>query len=621
MTMTRRSVLASGLALLMAAPGPAFAAQIVSVARPSGPAGVSIGTAGLGRVQAMTGLQSPAGVLRLSSSLRGASSLAAPAVRGQSAAPAVWDSVRPAPADLPIPQAPVLGAELLPAGAPQAGSVKAAAVLQEARKVLAGASSPQGPRTESSPVAAKGSWDAFWSRGRAPASDGSAVPGAESSPSPLAFPEARTSARTTVPSPAQSAPSAKKAPSLWRAMALPLGLGAVWGAARLALPARLPGFWAQAAPYMAGAGFLLAAYALSGLARRGVDLLAARLHWQPGTAMAVRFGASVLVYAAGGAMALHAIGVTTAALLATFGIGGVAMTMAAKEFIGNFLEGVKILLTRPFSIGDRIKTGAQEYTVKDMDLRYMSLARPDGGVTMMTYSQLSGKPVTVFREYTHRRLPGSALSSLWTDMGRLAKALPRQSLLRASLWTGLGVGLAAALPFMPVLLPLKALASAPAWLPYLKAGMALLAAHSIEKGATGFIRRLAESRDWSPQQAVVLKLAVQLAVYLAGGTVALHFLGLTWSTLLKSLGATSIAVGWASADVIGNLIQGFWILATHPFTLGDRIEVGAVAGAVADMNMSYVVLRHEDGSHTLLPYAVLKGSPFTVLSKALDPAQ
>jgi small-conductance mechanosensitive channel len=401
-------------------------------------------------------------------------------------------------------------------------------------------------------------------------------------------------------------------------MALPLGLGAVWGAARLALPARLPGFWAPAAPYMAGAGFLLAAYALNGLARRGVDVLAKRLHWQPGTAMAARFGASVLVYAAGGALALHALGVTSATLLATFGIGGVAMTMAAKEFIGNFLEGAKVLVNRPFAIGDRIRIGTQEYAVKDMDLRYMHLSRLDGGVTLMTYTQLSDRAITVFREYSHKR---ALRSSLWSDVGRLAKALPRQSLLRASLWTGLGVGLAAALPFMPALLPLKALASAPAWLPYLKAGMALLAAHSIEKGATGFIRRLAESRDWSPQQAVVLKLAVQLAVYLAGGTVALHFLGLTWSTLLKSLGATSIAVGWASADVIGNLIQGFWILATHPFTLGDRIEVGAVSGVVADMNMSYVVLSHEDGGHTLLPYAVLKGSPFTVLPKAPDPAQ
>ena len=95
-----------------------------------------------------------------------------------------------------------------------------------------------------------------------------------------------------------------------------------------------------------------------------------------------------------------------------------------------------------------------------------------------------------------------------------------------------------------------------------------------------------------------------------------HFFGMTWSALLKSLGATSIAVGWTSSDIIGNLIQGFWILASHPFAIGDQIEVGAVSGTVADMNLSYVVLEHADKSHTLVPYAVLKASPFTVLSKA-----
>ncbi len=540
----------------------------------------------------MTGLQSSFGPAGLSPSLQGASSLSAPTVRA--GLPAVWASVRPAPADLPIPQvAGLVSPAVILAGAPQAGSVRASAVVQEARKVLADVSSPQGSPAAASPVSSKSGWDAFWSRSRAPASEPDAVPGTESAPEPLSSPKLQGSPAPSVPAPAVG-PEAKKVPSFWRAMGLPLGLSAVWGAARLALPAKAPLFWVGAAPYVAGAGFLIAAYAISGLARRGVDVLAKRLHWKPGTAMAARFGASVLVYVVGGALALHAVGVTSATLLATFGIGGVAMTMAAKEFIGNFLEGAKVLVNRPFAIRDRIRIGTQEYTVKDMDLRYMHLARPDGGVTLMTYTQLSDRAITVFREYSHKR---ALRSSLWSDMGRLAKALP----------------------LLPSLLPFQIMAAAPAWLSYAKAGMALLAAHSIEKGAIGFIRRLAESRDWSPQQAVVLKLAVQLAVYLAGGTVALHFLGLTWATLLKSLGATSIAVGWASADIIGNLIQGFWILATHPFTLGDRIEVGAVSGVVADMNLSYVVLSHEDGSHTLLPHAVLKGSPFTVLSKAPDP--
>jgi small-conductance mechanosensitive channel len=296
------------------------------------------------------------------------------------------------------------------------------------------------------------------------------------------------------------------------------------------------------------------------------------------------------------------------------------MTMAAKDTIGNFLEGLKILINHPFAIGDRVKIGGREYTVRDMDLRYLSLAREDGGVTMMTYSQLSEQTITIFREYAQRRT-SPALRSLWTGMSRLVKDLPRPSLLKASVWTALGVGLAAALPFLPALLPVHLLtaaagATASSWLPYAQGAMTLLATSALGRGVVGFVRRMAEDRGWQPQHAVVLRLAVQLGVALVGGTVALRFFGMTWAALLKSLGATSIAVGWTSSDLIGNLIQGFWILVSHPFAIGDQIEVGAVSGTVADMNLSYVVLEHADKSHTLVPYAVLKASPFTVLSKA-----
>jgi small-conductance mechanosensitive channel len=306
--------------------------------------------------------------------------------------------------------------------------------------------------------------------------------------------------------------------------------------------------------------------------------------------------------------------VSTVALLATFGIGGVAMTMAAKEFIGNFLAGMKILVTRPYVIGDRIRIGTADYTVKDMNLRYVELARPDAGTTMMTYTQLSEKPVTVFGEYAAKRGPARAHAgaSLWSDLYRLAREQPKLSILASSLWTVLGIGLAVALPFTPALLPIKAVA---AFIPYIQGAVTLMAARSLEKGAVGFIRRLAESRGWSPQGTVVVKLGVQLLTYLVGGSIALRFFGLTWSALMKTLGASSIAFGWASADVIGNLIQGFWILMNHPFTIGDRIEIGTVSGTVIDMNLKFVVLQGADQSYTLVPYALIKSSPFTVLPK------
>ncbi|MCX5794761.1 MAG: mechanosensitive ion channel [Elusimicrobia bacterium] len=612
MTKTWRAPLAASLAALLAAPGPVFAGQVAAVlphAAAPVPAGGTFGVAGL---RAQAGLSHGLELGALSGSLRGTSLLVSPTpLVVQTAALVVPTAL------VPVAVSPVV--EAPQTTAPQtAAAPHATAQLEAARSVLDKGTVGEG-RTQD-PADTKGVWDAFWSRSRfsAAPSDGALTPGADSKPVPLAAAQPAPASKAVVPGPAQEGSQTRG----WlRKLAAPLSLAALWGAARFTLPSRLPGFWAKAAPYMSGAGILLAAYAVNGLAQRGVGSLAKRLDWKPGTVTAARLGTSVAVYAVGGAVALHAAGVSTAALLATFGIGGVAMSMAAKDFIGNFLEGVKMLANHPFVVGDRVKIGAQEYTVKDMDLRYLSLARPDGGVTLMTYAQLAEKTVTIFREYAQRGQPGaSSLGSLWTSMGRLARGVPRPSLLKASLWTALGLGLAVALPLLPALLPVQAL-TAWAWLPYAKGAAAMVAAHFLERGAVGFIRRAAEDQGWQPQSAVILKLAVQTGIYLVGGTVALRFFGMTWSALLKSLGATSIAVGWASADLIGNLIQGFWILATHPFAIGDQIEVGAVSGTVADMNLSYVVLEHADMSHTLVPYAVLKASPFTVLSKAPDPAQ
>jgi small-conductance mechanosensitive channel len=505
-------------------------------------------------------------------------------------------------------------------------AAKSAGILDAAAAVLSEEASKEAvPGAD--PSESKSGWDRFWSRSEvasaelqaAPESSENAAPGASVPAMPesgLALPKAPAMAESAQVPQAPPAPVGAepvKMHAIVKAWLLPSSLGALYGAARWSLPAWTPVFWVKAAPYVAAGGIFAATVALNKVVRAGVNALGKRAGWQPGTVLAVRLLSSVAVWAGGGALALHTAGVSTAALLATFGIGGVAMTMAAKEFIGNFLEGMKILVTRPFVIGDRIRIGTVEYAVKDMNLRYMELSRQDGGTTMMTYTQISEKPVTLFGEYSSRRTPAARepQAHLWSDLYRLAREQPKLSMTASSLWLGLGIGLSVALPFMPSLIAVKAALS---FIPYIQGGLALLAARSLEKGAVGFIRRLAESRGWSPQGTVVVKLGVQLLTYLVGGSVALRFFGLTWSALLTTLGASSIAVGWASADVIGNLIQGFWILMNHPFTLGDRVEIGAISGTVIDMNLDYVVLQGADGTYTLVPYAVIKGSAFTVLN-------
>ncbi|MEO7966640.1 MAG: mechanosensitive ion channel domain-containing protein [Gemmatimonadaceae bacterium] len=63
---------------------------------------------------------------------------------------------------------------------------------------------------------------------------------------------------------------------------------------------------------------------------------------------------------------------TPANLISTLGIGGVAIGFAFKDIFQNFLAGILILITRPFTVGDQIRFKDYEGTVEDIQTRATS---------------------------------------------------------------------------------------------------------------------------------------------------------------------------------------------------------------------------------------------------------
>lgn len=423
-------------------------------------------------------------------------------------------------------------------------------------------------------------------------------------------------------SPAAEAPSqarlapAPKAKARRAASALLMGgaATALPPAAPMALPHWLGAALTEYAPYAYGLGGMGLTYGATRLVRWAVNKIAKRGGWDANKTVAVRLVASMATWAAGATASLHFAGVSSQALLTTLGVGGIAVTMSAKEFIGNLLEGVKVLMSHPFQIGDSIILGDKIYKVRGLNLRYLELDRYKKSTTLMTFTQLGSKPITVQREYQPERMLKLQKPKLGFKGVLSAAAGERPSLLKATAWAGAAVLLLAGLPQLKTAVGFS-------WFqtlfPMLHGGVVLFATRQVEKWALGFVDRLAAKAGWSQQTTVVARLVAQLIVYAVGGTFALHAFGATWTAVLASLGATSIAVGWASSDVISNLIQGFWILFSRPFRVEDVIEVAGVTGRVVDMNLQYVVLEHSDKTHTLIPYSVIRDSAFTVL----DPSE
>ncbi len=68
-------------------------------------------------------------------------------------------------------------------------------------------------------------------------------------------------------------------------------------------------------------------------------------------------------------MTIQNLGYSISGLLASLGIGGLAVALAAKDTLSNIFGSIMIILDRPFRIGDWIKAGDMEGTIEEIGFR------------------------------------------------------------------------------------------------------------------------------------------------------------------------------------------------------------------------------------------------------------
>lgn len=103
------------------------------------------------------------------------------------------------------------------------------------------------------------------------------------------------------------------------------------------------------------------------------------------------------------AVAIIAPSITPAKLLASLGVGGVAIGFAFKDILQNFLAGILILLREPFTVGDQIVTGDHEGTVESIETRATMIKTYDGRRVVVPNSQIYTNPVVVNTAFDSQR--------------------------------------------------------------------------------------------------------------------------------------------------------------------------------------------------------------------------
>ena len=95
--------------------------------------------------------------------------------------------------------------------------------------------------------------------------------------------------------------------------------------------------------------------------------------------------------------------VKPADVLATLGIGSVAIGFAFKDILQNWLSGLLILYRQPFRRGDQIKSGEFEGTVEHIEARATLIRTYDGQRVVIPNADIYTRAVTVRTAFEKRR--------------------------------------------------------------------------------------------------------------------------------------------------------------------------------------------------------------------------
>ena len=90
-------------------------------------------------------------------------------------------------------------------------------------------------------------------------------------------------------------------------------------------------------------------------------------------------------------------------IIATLGLGSVAVGFALQDIFKNFLSGILILIQQPFRIDDQIVVGDYEGTVEKIDIRTTKIRTYNGERVLLPNSDVFTSAVRVRTAFSNRR--------------------------------------------------------------------------------------------------------------------------------------------------------------------------------------------------------------------------
>jgi small-conductance mechanosensitive channel len=118
-----------------------------------------------------------------------------------------------------------------------------------------------------------------------------------------------------------------------------------------------------------------------------------------------------------------------------------------------------------------------------------------------------------------------------------------------------------------------------------------------------FVSRLLRRTHLNPALQFTLARIFGYLLLALGFYVSFQTVGVNLSSLAILAGAVGVGLGFGLQNIISNFISGIIILAERPISIGDRIEVGGVAGQVREISLRSTTVITNDNIAIIVPNA------------------
>ncbi len=99
----------------------------------------------------------------------------------------------------------------------------------------------------------------------------------------------------------------------------------------------------------------------------------------------------------------------------------------------------------------------------------------------------------------------------------------------------------------------------------------------------------------------IIKAILRSLLYVIVILIAASSLGVDVTSLVALLSIVSLAISLAVQNTLSNVVGSFTLLSTHPFHVGDFVQIGEERGTVEEVTMNYTRLCTFDGKVIFIP--------------------